>query len=410
VMKKLLIIVGAGASIEFGLPSVNGVDQLMDQRASKYFPLVSDPSSNLYRHVRDSINAYYAANVKPALAKAANFEEVLYQLNLLGHYLSDPHRIFGSKALLTANPLPDIHHFNRNLRAVDGDVTRQLALEMVDAIVEEVIAKSASAHTTKSSEIRRLQNFLDALSAEFDIGVVTLNYDDIFEQARPDLFTGFDASGHFNPMSVFARSNWNFIYHPHGSIHFGMTGTPHDMHAITWDPSPSASHTSSSSGRSTQDSMEGIDFPTSPIIAGYGKTTQSLRQPFRTYFAQTNRLVHEADGLLFLGYGFGDFHLNMALSEVRNRPRPTVVVDWAPDNQDPLHLRMDSWAVNLCRTLPVNATSMVARGTSAPADIKELKATNEFEVSDNPSLPLAVWYGGFLNACDHPAKVIANLS
>jgi hypothetical protein len=98
--------------------------------------------------------------------------------------------------------------------------------------------------------------------------------------------------------------------------------------------------------------MEGISYPTSPIVAGYGKTQQILRQPFRTYFAQVSRLVHEADSLLFLGYGFSDLHLNVAFSEVRDRHRPVVVVDWAADDQDPLQFRHDSWSYNLFKTLP----------------------------------------------------------
>jgi hypothetical protein len=42
--RKLLITVGAGASLEFGLPSVNKVDKLFDAQAMTLYPLVSDPS------------------------------------------------------------------------------------------------------------------------------------------------------------------------------------------------------------------------------------------------------------------------------------------------------------------------------------------------------------------------------
>lgn len=80
--KKLLITVGAGASVEFGMPSVLAVDKILDARAASLFPLAADPTSNLYAFVRDAIAAYYAKHPKPAMAKTVNFEEVLYQLNL----------------------------------------------------------------------------------------------------------------------------------------------------------------------------------------------------------------------------------------------------------------------------------------------------------------------------------------
>lgn len=76
--KKLLITVGAGASIDFGLPSVGDVDSIFDACAGRLFPLVSDPTSNLYQYCRDAIGTYYGTASKPALRKWVNFEEVLY--------------------------------------------------------------------------------------------------------------------------------------------------------------------------------------------------------------------------------------------------------------------------------------------------------------------------------------------
>ncbi len=149
--------------------------------------------------------------------------------------------------------------------------------------------------------------------------------------------------------------------------------------------------------------------PNSPFVAGYGKTQQILRQPFRTYFAQVNRLVHEADSLLFLGYGFGDLHLNALFSEVRGRRRPAVVVDWAKDDQDPLPFRHDNWTYNLFKTLPASAGRMSQAGHTAAACIADLKVADELEISNDPRYPLAVWYNGLLAACRQPQKILAQL-
>lgn len=408
--KKLLITVGAGASIDFGLPSASDVDSIFDACAGRLFPLASDSTSNLYRYCRDAIETYYGTASKPALRKWANFEEVLYQLNLLVPYHSDPMRMHGSNALLASILLPEVLEFGRTPRAVDGNVLRHLDGALIDALVDHFIDACAGLAANKAAEITQLREFLAALREDFDIGIVTLNYDNVFTQACPGLHTGFDSvTGRFEPLAVLRRDDWNFIYHLHGSIHFAMTGTGRDMHGITWTATPTKGHEVHSSGRNDQDSMEGVAYPTSTIVAGYGKTQQILRQPFRTYHAQVSRLVHEADSLLFLGYGFGDLHLNAAFSEARDRRRPVVVVDWARDDQDPLPFRNDSWSYQLFKTLLGNANRMSKSDHCAPVSIDELKAANEVEASNDPAYPLAVWYNGLLAACQHSNKILSHL-
>lgn len=407
--KKLLMTVGAGASIAFGLPSVEDVDALLNRHAARLFPLASDPSSNLYRYCRDVIEHYYATS-KPTWRKRVNFEEILYQINLLVPYHSDPMCLHGSNALLAPNRWPDVLEFGASHKAVDGNVLRHMGNALTDALVDQFIDGCAGLTIHKATEIKKLQEWLAALREAFEIGIITLNYDNIFTQACPELYTGFDpATSRFAPLEVLRRDDWNFIYHLHGSIHFAMTGTPHDMHGITWVTTPQKGHQVHSSGRNDQESMEGVAYPTSTIIAGYGKTQQILRQPFRTYYAQVNRLVQEADSLLFLGYGFQDLHLNAAFSDVRDRRRPVVVVDFAGCDQEPLQFRHDSWSNQLFKTLPGDANRMSMPGHRAPVSIAKIKAANDFELSNDPDYPLAVWYNGLLAACQHPDKILAHL-
>lgn len=409
--KKLLIIVGAGASIDFGLPSVSDIDKVLDRCASKIFPLDSDPTSNLYRHCRDAIQGYYATAPKPMLREWVNFEEVLYQLNLLIPYLGDPNRRHGSNALLSSTILPEVRAYGDTRQFVNGSVLGTLTSTLMDALVDHFINACDQVNRTKQAELGELGQFLHDLRDRFEVGIITLNYDNVFTQAVSGLHTGFDAAtGAFNPLSVLGRTDWGFIYHLHGSVHFAMTGTAHHMHEISWTTTPVKGTAAHASVRNTQASIEGPTYPISPIVAGYGKTQQILRQPFRTYFAQTNRLVHEADSLLFLGYGFGDLHLNSIFSEIRSRHRPVVLVDWAKEDEDPLPFRHDNWTYRLFGTLGGDAHSMSPVGHTAPADIAELKASNELEVSTNSKYPLAVWYNGFLAACRNSDKILQHLA
>lgn len=417
--KKLLITVGAGASIDFGLPSVSKIDELFDSLAGDRYPLAENPTSNLYRHIRDTIQSYYDKNPKPMLREQVNFEEVLYQINVLASAFADPSYYHGSNALLSPKYLPDVLVFNKESKQVDGYLLSQLSNILIDELVDCFIDKCEMMATNKSEQIAELRSFLKDLSNEFDVGIITLNYDNVFTQALPNLFTGFNfKTGDFEPFSVLSREQWGFIYHLHGSIHFSMNVIPpRDLHKIMWTTTPSKHHKVHSLGRGTQTSPEGTKHPISTIIAGYGKTQQVLRQPFRTYFAQVNRLVHEADSLLFIGYGFGDKHLNVAFSEVRNRHRPIVVIDWTNSSRnslpelfpEPLPFRNDDWARNLFGTLVGNVDRMSQSGHSAPADIDNFKESNELEVSNDPDYPLAVWYNGLLEACRNRDNIIAHL-
>jgi len=394
---KLAVVIGAGASVDFGMPSVNAVDAIFDATAQRYAPLVNNPSSNLYAFIRDEMNKYYATTPHQYMKRTANFEDVLYRMRVLAGVISDGLKQVGSNAFLQPQPLPDVTWF-KAARPADGTVLLQLANILVDCLAEDFVTRCASLPSNKASELAELQTFVKRLSDDFELGVITLNYDDVFQHALPNLYTGFDQHGRYAPREVATRSSWNFIYHLHGSIHFAMKVSEEDLHEITWTAIPQVNADIQSSGRSLGDSIEGINFSTSTIVAGYGKTQQILRQPFRTYFAAATQAAVQADSVLFLGYGFADYHLNALFSDHAVRRRPTVIVSWADATEDPLNLRQDDWTWNLARTLPYEAQTMTARGSKSPANIADLLANDLPEVSNDPAHPLEVWYGGMRQA------------
>jgi hypothetical protein len=157
--------------------------------------------------------------------------------------------------------------------------------------------------------------------------------------------------------------------------------------------------------------MEGLQLPTSVIVAGYDKSNQIKRNPFRAYFSQLERFALEADAFLFLGYGFADLHLNKCFDRIRNAAkRPVVIIDYADKSQNPLRFRRDEWSHNLHSAIPFDASKMSYRGHAAAVAIGSIKRLKGFETSDDPDHPLAVWYGGFLKACEQYDKIHCLLS
>lgn len=192
------------------------------------------------------------------------------------------------------------------------------------------------------------------------------------------------------------------MLHLHGSVHFDMPlpiGPTSDLHEICWQPDLGAKFQQNASGRSSHRYAEGAQFPTSVIVAGYGKTSQILRRPFRTYHSELDRLVCNCDALLVAGYGFGDVHLNIAFETYRDaRRRPVAIIGYAADdtmtmggagNHDPM-------IITLIHTFGTELTSMRALGRSAPGTVQALRAAKEFEVSVNPDTPLASGTMGWL--------------
>jgi hypothetical protein len=165
-------------------------------------------------------------------------------------------------------------------------------------------------------------------------------------------------------------------------------------------------------GRNTNVTPEGIDHLNSTIIAGLDKTNQILRDPFRAYYMQLDRLIYESDAILFMGYGFGDIHLNKSFSFIRPgqpKMRKVVVIDFAKDNEDGLQFRHDDWSYGLQTTIPFEGSEMGHKKGESPNGALHYKKKKILEKSFNPDYPLAVWYDGILEACQFPKIILEGL-
>jgi hypothetical protein len=414
---KLLVVVGAGASIDFGMPSVTGVADLLSEAAQDRYPLFENPETNLYKHMESTIADYWHL---ARVGRPPNFEDVLYAVFALAAAFPAGRFTSGLGALVRANPLPDVNWFDSQRQAINRDSLREFSHFLVDTLLNEFRDRCRRLPSVKREALSKLRAFFTALSNEFEIAIVTLNYDDIVYSVAPGLETGFDPDGRFIEERITSRQTWPCILHLHGSVHFDMRddykeflgfGGLNDVH---WQEDLSQQFNQNASGRSPFSTMEGADFPTSAIVAGYGKTTQILRRPFRTYFSELDRLVAQSDAALFLGYGFSDIHFNFAFEKFRNeRLRPVAVIDFAPDNA--MNANGIEWAnghktvTSILGLFRTHKSMMSSLGHRVPKTVARLKDAREFEVSDDPETPLAIWYNGMLSACDYVEKVCARL-
>ncbi len=410
--KKLLIVAGAGASIEFGMPSVREIDGLFEQWAMQ-IAHISGQDKSLYTYVKEVSNAYYSRNKRNRLDVLSNFERTLFTIQTLHSIVTDKEGRFNHNlaAFVDMKEFPEIIKFRNEIGRVEGFDFHHLYSRLIDQLLQLFRSRCMALATQRSSELQRLAKLIQALQSHFEIGVVNLNYDTVLLSACPSLKTGFDpVTGLFDKKIVYS-SEWDFIYHLHGSVHFDLKGQKHDMHQIMWNPDLNSTFAQNSSGRSDDTTTEGNSHIHSAIITGLDKTNQLLKEPFMTYYSQTVRLAYEADAILFLGYGFGDRHLNRCFNYNRfdEKRRKIVVVDWANMDEDGLQFRQDHWTYGLFSAVPYNAHEMLVAGSRIPYPAHHFKKKNTFERSANPELPMSVWYNGLLAACDNHQLILDEL-
>ena len=125
--QKLMVVVGAGASIELGMPSVNDVDKLFSEWAKAGYQLANDEDKTLYCYIRDEVNRHYNLNPKQGFGKETNFEEILYVILQLSAALGDDNYSLPTNAFWGMKKLPKIRAYGEE-KYVDGIFKKDIHL------------------------------------------------------------------------------------------------------------------------------------------------------------------------------------------------------------------------------------------------------------------------------------------
>lgn len=398
--KKLLVLAGAGASVDLGMPATQQIHDLFQSWAQYEFPLAEKCESNLYSYITEQITEYYNKNQKDGLRKKVNFEETLYVILQLSKCIADNNFTNPLLAFISCRETPPVYHHGAKSR-VDGFLLYWLAATLIDKLLD-YFRNKCKAVDCESENFKKHISFWNKLHRDYSLGIYNLNYDNLILQALPEIETGFSKpSGLFNPRALMHAISWNFCYHIHGSVHFDMRNS-NSMHRIYWQHDLNTQFAQNSIGRNAQATQEGYDFPTSVIVAGYEKLHQIRREPFRSYYNCLERAIFEADAILLVGYGMADEHINGIFEEYfeKNPRKPVLIATLSEANHDPIPFRCDPWIDNLCKIFHVNAHDFSCKGHSAPADIYSLKRKNLCEINiKNESI--AVWHNGVLGLADH---------
>ena len=297
--EPILVFLGAGASIDLGMPSTNNLtDRVFEATRTVGPDFEEDPQFHRTQLLRAALTKAYGAN--------HHFEQALHALESIEslkrswrNNTSSQHRVFESSIFGPTDskyqPLFEDHWTRRAIEALLNTVQRSI----VDAN-HKVQTQPSWPH---------IQAFYRQLNEHFELTIATTNYDSVIEQA---LDWGAKEHGFRTEVdsSQFDLQSNARIFHLHGSTHWQWDSLANIM---SYDKNPSVQPETYSSSPSNQ---AGHKVRNGPLITGLLKADKVIGLPYRSYVSRLQTRIEKCKRFVIAGYGFGDLYLNDILDDI----------------------------------------------------------------------------------------------
>ena len=316
--KRALVLLGAGASIEFGAPGTAKLTQIIKKKVcgDKYMRCCG--SDHAYLGICKVLADYLQDS-----ACAVNFEQVYHCAHeLLSTFEPTPGAVNEHRPILTP-------FLTRRI-----EVNEQALRTLVKCMGNFIFSELSRACEEPENRLEPLAAFIAKLRKEHVTRIYTTNYDDFLWQATPDLYTGFGSTWSPEAKSFDLETFWqatevDSIFHLHGSVHLGF-GPPQasdsDLGALHWFDCRAEALRYSSFNGSGKQRMDGGEIMRTTVITGLEKLSLLQLQPFSHYYASMARDAMMADIIYVIGSGLGDLHVNTWLGDARRKnPMPPLV-------------------------------------------------------------------------------------
>lgn len=392
--QRALVVVGAGASVELGIPATVGFGKLIDDAIKTDRYCVETGGTTAYLDIQDKLQTFYG---NPA---EAHFERIYHVL----HELDQWRLTQGAVAKFR----PVMYPFLNLEKAYPESALWAACSKMLDFIYTKV----SEVCDRPTKPLAPLSAFFDALEQQYIPRVYTTNYDDFVSQATQErYFTGFTEK-HGDHVDFDGQAFWSewqqpSLFHLHGSIHMGFPDE-HRIGDIAWFDDRATARKHSGFTGSGVERMDGTSIQRSAIITGLDKLGRLQQSPYSFYYAGLNRDALEADLILVLGSGLADLHLNTYLKAAR-RARPDVPIlyvgYWGAEPVDfysTIHLELEERDIALFHELGIDLVN-VPEGKFKAYDGWTIDARGK----------AAVWDSGFQSFLAAPeafSKVVQELT
>lgn len=323
--KRALIIAGAGASVEYGIPITSAFTADITNKINNSDYYKGQGITEAYNYVKDTLVNYYKNEGD------AHFERIYHAL----HELYAHHYIDGAVAKYSPVMAPFF--------ATQHPYSQIQILGAAKAIIEIIYTQVSSVCDTNTLDLAPLKNFFDKVQQQYTPRVYTTNYDNFFLKATEGkYFTGFTRKHEdlnlFDGKIFFEHWNDPSLFYMHGSIHLGsppVTTSAVEIGDLAWfeDTSEALKHafiTASGVPR-----MDGSMIERTSIITGLEKLGRLQQNPYAYYYSEFSRDAMAADVIFVLGSGLADLHINKWIHEARlaNPETPIIFVGYWQDGE-----------------------------------------------------------------------------
>ncbi|ACI94754.1 hypothetical protein OCAR_7656 [Afipia carboxidovorans OM5] len=372
--ERALVILGAGASIEYGIPATIKFTDIIETAVMSDPWVQSQQGDVAYKTIKRRLKRYL---YNPGIV---HFEQIYHCAHEL-IYLQRPN----AGAVDEFRPI--LVPFLKDTSKTTSAALRALVGKLTEVIYDEVATRSAAPQRS----VDPFGAFLTGLEATGIPRLYTTNYDDFALQAGPTLYTGYDRKGATE--TVFdVHGFWDHWCDPslfflHGSVHMSYSHRPATgpFADLVWFDDPLEARKSANFTGSSLRRMDGSEVLRTPIVTGLDKLSRLQQRPLPYFYAALTRDVMEADVIYVVGAGLGDLHLNTLLAEARSRaqPAPLLFVDWWDGGFDP-HADPDRKSIEMFHALRIHIG-----GGGVPPPTK----VGDWLVSSDKTA--AIWGAGF---------------
>jgi hypothetical protein len=208
--ERALIILGAGASIEYGVPATIKFTDIIEA-AVMSDPWVQNQKGDVaYQTIKRRLRRYLH---NPGIV---HFEQIYHCAHEF-IYLQRPNK----SAVDEFRPI--LVPFLKDTSKTTGTGLRSLVGKITEIIYNEIVTRCAA----PACSVDPFEAFLTGLEATSVPRIYTTNYDDFALQAKPTLYTGYDRKGSketgFDFDRFWGRWNDSSLFHLHGSVHMSYS-------------------------------------------------------------------------------------------------------------------------------------------------------------------------------------------
>ena len=376
--QRVLVVMGAGASVELGVPATVGFGSLIDNaiKADKYCAHVG--GTDAYFDIRDKLRAFYGSDAE------AHFERIYHVMHEL------------SQLRVTQGAVPKFLPVMYPFLGAAATYPEQALKAACSTMLDFIYAKVSEVCDNPARPLNPLSAFFEVLEQQYVPRVYTTNYDDFVGQATQGrYFTGF-TQRHGDHSDFDGKAFWSewdqpALFHLHGSINMGFSVPgEHQIGDIVWFDDKAVARRHARFNGSGVDRMDGTHIERGAIITGLDKLGRLQQSPYAFYYSAFSRDAMEADLILVLGSGLADLHLNTFLKAAR-RARPDVPILYvgywgreALDFYSTIHFELEDRDIALLHDLGIDLVSVAE---------KQFKADDGWTVDARGKA--AVWADGF---------------